>query len=80
MAASFKLGLGQRSKILMAELFLLMDKSPNISRASLESESGESSMTGISTRNLGCFSFFSLPISLVLLRGFSKAVESDVLA
>jgi hypothetical protein len=29
---------------------------------------------------LGCFSFFSLPISLVLLRGFSKAVESDVLA
>lgn len=37
-------------------------------------------MTGISTRNLGCFSFLSLPTSLGLLRGFSKVVERQVLA
>lgn len=37
-------------------------------------------MTGISTRNLGCFSFFSLPTSLGLLRGFSKVDERQVLA
>lgn len=35
---------------------------------------------GISTLNLGCFSFLSLPISLGLLRGFSKAVKREVLA
>lgn len=81
-AASFKLGLGQRIKNLTIESFLLMgiSMSPKISRASLESESGESLMTGISTRNLGCFSFLIFPNSLVLLSGFSKAVERDVLA
>lgn len=81
-AASFKLGLGQRIKILMGESFLLtgMSMSPKISRARLESESGESSMTGISTWNLGCFSFLSLPNSLGLLSGFSKAAEREVLA
>lgn len=67
-------------KILIGEPFLLRAMSPNISRASLETESGESSMTGISTRNLGCLSFLILPISLGLLRGFSKVVERDVLA
>lgn len=79
-AASFKLGLGHKIKILMGEPFLLMGMSPKISRASWESESGESSMTGISTLNLGCFSFLTLPISLGLLMGFSKVVERDVLA
>ena len=38
-------------------------------------------MTGISTRNFGCFCFLSLPVeSLGLLRGFSKVVEMQVLA
>lgn len=37
-------------------------------------------MTGISTRNLGCLSFLSLPASLRLLRGFSKVVEREVFA
>lgn len=37
-------------------------------------------MTGISTRNLGCFCFLSFPASLGLLRGFCKVVERQVLA
>ena len=80
MADSFKLASGHRIKILVGEPFLLIGKSPKKSRASWDSESGESSMTGISTRNLGCLSFLNLPISLGLLRGFSKVVERDVLA
>lgn len=80
MAASFNLASGHRTKILMGEPFLLMGMSPKISRASWARESGESSMTGISTLNLGCLSFLILPISLGLLRGFSKVVERDVLA
>lgn len=48
--------------------------------ASAESESGESSMTGISTRNRGCLSFLSLPASFGLFRGFSKVAERQVLA
>lgn len=79
MAASFKLVLGHKIKILIGEPFLLMDMFPKISSASWESESGESSMIGISTLNLGCFSFLILPISLGLLMGFSKVVERDVL-
>lgn len=48
----------------------------------MDRETGESSMTGISTLNLGCFCFFSLPasLSLGLFRGFSKVVERQVLA
>lgn len=37
-------------------------------------------MTGISTRNLGCFIFLIFPASFGLLRGFSKVDESEVLA
>ena len=37
-------------------------------------------MSGISTWNLGCFSFLSLPASLGLLSGFSKQVERHVFA
>lgn len=37
-------------------------------------------MTGISIRNLGCFSFLSFPTSLGLLRGFSKVVKRQVFA
>lgn len=37
-------------------------------------------MTGISSRNLGCFSFLIFPTSFGLLRGFSKVVERQVLA
>lgn len=62
------------------EPFLLMGKSWKTSDASWDSDAGESSMTGISTRNLGCFSFLSLPTSLGLLRGFSKVDERQVLA
>lgn len=67
-------------RILTGEPFLLVGMSPKTSKASWESEAGESSMTGISTRNLGCFCFLSLPVSLGLLRGFSKVVERQVLA
>lgn len=74
------MGLGHRISIFTADPFLLMGMSPNKSRASWERKSGESSMTGISTRNLGCFSFLSLPASLGLLSGFSKVVERQVLA
>ena len=80
MADSFKLASGHNIKILMGEPFLLMGMSPKKSRASWDSESGESSMTGISTLNLGCLSFLNLPISLGLFRGFSKVAERDVLA
>lgn len=44
------------------------------------SDSGESSINGISTLNLGCFCFLILPVSLGLLSGFCKAVERLVLA
>lgn len=37
-------------------------------------------MTGISTRNLGCFIFLIFPASFGLLRGFSKVEKSAVLA
>jgi len=57
---------------LTGEPFLLMGKSWKTSDASWDSDAGESSMTGISTRNLGCFSFLSFPTSFGLLRGFSK--------
>ena len=57
-----------------------MDMFPKTLRASWDSASGESSTTGISTLNLGCFNFLILPISLGLLRGFSKAFERDDLA
>lgn len=57
-----------------------MGKSRKTSRTSCDSDAGESSTTGISSRNLGCFSFLSLPTSLGLLRGFSKVDERQVLA
>ena len=66
--------------MLTGEPFLLMGSSPNTSKASRERDSGESSMTGISTLNLGCFIRLSLLVSLVLLRGFSRVVERQVLA
>lgn len=80
MAASVKVGFGHMSRILTAEPFLLIGISSNMARASCEREEGESSMTGISTRNLGCFIFLSLPASLGLLRGFCKVVNRHVLA
>lgn len=51
-----------------------------MSKANWERDWGESSKTGISRRNRGCFSLLSLLVSLVLLRGFSKLVERQVLA
>lgn len=74
------MGFGHIIRILTGEPFLLMGMSPKMSKASWESDSGESSITGISTWNLGCFCFLSFPASLGLLRGFSRVVERQVLA
>lgn len=68
------------SKILTDDPFLLSRRSPKTSKASWVNDSRESSISGISTRNLGCFCFLILPVSLGLLRGFRKAVERLVLA
>ncbi|PON61484.1 hypothetical protein PanWU01x14_146040 [Parasponia andersonii] len=67
-------------KMLTGDPFLLMGSSPNTSKANRERDSGESSMTGISTRNLGCLILLCLLVSLVLLTGFSRVVERHVLA
>ncbi|KAF4395904.1 hypothetical protein G4B88_028074 [Cannabis sativa] len=67
-------------KMFTGEPFLLNGISPNTSKDNRERDSGESSMTGISTRNLGCFTLLSLLVSLVLLRGFSSVLERHVLA
>lgn len=80
MAASVKEGFCHKITILTGKPFLLMGISPNTSRASWDSEVGESSTRGISTRNLGCFSFLSLPASLGLLIGFDRVVEREILA
>lgn len=37
-------------------------------------------MTGISIRNLGCFSFLSFPASLGLFKGFSNVEARETLA
>lgn len=66
--------------MLTGEPFLFMGRSPKTWRASWDRDSGESSATGISIRNLGCLSFLSLLVSLRLLRGFSKVVVRHVLA
>lgn len=82
MARAMVVGLGQISKILADELdpFRLIPRSRKTSKASWIRDSGESSITGISTLNLGCFCFLILPVSLGLLRGFCNVVERLVLA
>lgn len=79
-AASVYARLGHMIKMLTLDPFLLMGRSRNTWKASWDRDSGESSMTGISIRNLGCLSFLSLLVSLRLLRGFSNVVERQVLA
>lgn len=80
-AASVKVEFGHMMRILTGGPFLLMGISPKTWRASLDSEDGESSTTGISTWNLGWLSFLStFTARKVLLRGFSKAAERQVLA
>ncbi|KAK4751608.1 hypothetical protein SAY87_005090 [Trapa incisa] len=71
---------GHSNRNLTGGPFLLMDRSGKTLVASSESESIESSMIGISTRNLGCLSFLSLPDSFGLFRGFSRVAERQVLA
>ena len=67
--------------MLTGEPFLLIGNPLKTSKANWERDSGESSMTGISRRNLGCFVLLSLVVvSLVLLRGFSKVDERQALA
>ena len=75
-------GLGQISNILTDETdpFLLIWRSLKTSKASWMRDSEESSITGISTLNLGCFCFLVLPMGLGLLRGFCKVVKRLVLA
>lgn len=64
------------------EPFLVMGKSAKTSKASWVSELGESSTTGISTRNLGWVSFLSFLVGMGigLLRGFLRVEERESFA
>lgn len=64
------------------EPFLVTGRSAKTSKASWVSESGESSITGISTRYLGWLSFLSFLVGrgIGLLRGFLRVVERESFA
>lgn len=59
-----------------------MGKSKKTSQANFDSDSVDSWMTGISTRNLGCLFFliFCLEIEIGLLRDLCNAEDRQVLA
>lgn len=77
----FKAGLGHMSSNFTEDPFLLMGMAPKTSKASWAIDSDESSITGISALNLGCFCLFIFPVNcLGLLIGFCKVVARLVLA
>lgn len=67
-------------KTLTLEDLRLMGRSWKSWMARLERDSGESSATGISSRNRGCLGFLSLVVRRRLLRGLERVAERQVLA